>query len=80
MKNSIQKFEIGSSVLSRYADLDYDIWYALAEFVDNSLHSYLNNQEALNRLNVNICEVAISLTDNNGNDSIIINDNAAGID
>ena len=79
MKNSIQKFEIGSSVLSRYADLDYDIWYALAEFVDNSLHSYLNNQEALNRLNVNICEVAISLTDNNGNDSIIINDNAAGI-
>lgn len=79
MANSIQRFEIGSSVLSRYADLDYDIWYALAEFVDNSLHSYLNNQEALNRLGVNTCEVAIALTDNSGDDAIIVNDNAAGI-
>ena len=24
----------------------YDEWYALAEFVDNSLHSYLNNKTA----------------------------------
>lgn len=77
--SNIKRLSIGSSVLNRYADLDYDIWYALAEFVDNSVHSYMNNKEALNRIGISKCEVAISLSDNDGNDSIIINDNAGGI-
>lgn len=39
--------EIGLNSISNYRRMDYEIWYALAEFVDNSTQSYLNNKSAL---------------------------------
>jgi hypothetical protein len=35
-------FEIGPSAISAYSRLNYTMWYALAEFVDNSTQSRLN--------------------------------------
>ena len=52
MVPSINKLEIGSLTLKRYADIDYDEWYAIAEFVDNSLHSYMNNKHLLINLDL----------------------------
>lgn len=77
----LKRLEIGSLTLKRYADLDYDEWYAMAEFVDNSLHSFLNNKEVLKRdCNVESCEVKISIPkDSNRKEEIHIVDNAGGI-
>lgn len=39
--------EIGLNAIASYRRMDYEIWYALAEFVDNSTQSYLNSKQAL---------------------------------
>ena len=60
-----------------FARLNYRPWYALAEFVDNSLQSYLANREALSAGHTGAfrLSVSIQITD----DAIEIRDNAAGI-
>ena len=75
----IHKLNVGSLSLKRYADLDYDEWYALAEFVDNSLHSYLNNTTELEKVGINRCDVKISITEENKNEVINIVDDSGGI-
>jgi hypothetical protein len=70
------KFNIGSGAIMRYASLDYDPWYAFAEFVDNSIHNYLLYKLELNRLNTKKLTVKISLNDGK---SITIWDNAGGV-
>ena len=40
----------GVGILSVLRHLNYKPWFALAEFVDNSLQSYLENRDALRRL------------------------------
>lgn len=78
MKNT-HKLTVGSLALKRYADLDYDEWYAIAEFIDNSLHSYLLNKSDLNRIGIDHCDVRISITEE-GNDEILnIVDDSGGI-
>ena len=79
MVTSINKLQIGSLTLKRYADIDYDEWYALAEFVDNSLHSYMNNKSSLNKIGVKHCDVKLSILDNGDGEEINILDNAGGI-
>lgn len=39
--------EIGLNAIASYRRMDYEIWYALAEFVDNSTQSYLNFKDDL---------------------------------
>ena len=39
--------EIGLNAIASYRRMSYEIWYALAEYVDNSTQSYLNNKAAL---------------------------------
>ena len=41
------KFEFGGGALQRYKHLPYKIEYALAEFIDNSIHSFEANAESL---------------------------------
>ena len=70
----------GVSILSVLRHLNYKPWYAMAEFVDNALQSYLDNRDALEQIEGPgfKVEVGISLnTDDRG--SITIRDNAAGI-
>jgi hypothetical protein len=68
------------SVLSVFPHLNYKPWYAIAEFVDNSIQSFLTHQEALvaverkkTKLQV---DIELSTLDNG---QITIRDNAAGI-
>ena len=69
------------NILKTYVSYPYKHWYALAEFVDNSIDSYLKNKDQLKALYPDekyklIIEVDIDPETN----SINIKDNAAGID
>jgi len=44
---SALEFEVGLSVIQSYRRLSYLPWYALAEFVDNSTQSFIDNENAL---------------------------------
>ena len=68
----------GVSVLTVLAHLNYQPWFALAEFVDNSIQSFLTNREKLREANQTKLRVTIDI---NAADSgnIIVRDNAAGI-
>ena len=76
----ITSLNVGSQTLLRYADLDYDEWYAMSEFIDNSLHSYLNNKEDLNKLGIDICDTKISIVDDEDEGEVLnIFDNSGGV-
>lgn len=66
-------------VLSLLQHLEYEVWYALAEFVDNALASYLQFERELKETEGNsfILEVVIEI--NEIDNKITIRDNAAGI-
>lgn len=58
--------------------VSYKAWYALAEFVDNSIQSYVNNDLAL-KANQLDYQLLIEIDIDNAGDEILIRDNAAGI-
>jgi len=68
----------GVSVLSVLRHLNYKSWYALAEFVDNALQSYLANRARLGGTGA-VLTVEISLSPEPPG-RLIIRDNAAGIE
>jgi hypothetical protein len=70
----------GVSVLSVLSHLNYRPWFALAEFVDNAIQSFLDQREPLADIDGDdsILRVSIEIeTDDGGR--ITIRDNAAGI-
>ncbi|MEI6823438.1 MAG: ATP-binding protein [Bacteroidota bacterium] len=69
------KFKPGAYNLFR--SLKYKVWLALAEYVDNSVQSYLYNKDAL--LNINNGNYKFKIEIIYASDHIIIRDNAAGI-
>lgn len=71
--------KISNHALKRYADLDYDEWYAIAEFVDNSLHSYLEKMNNLKKIGIDHCDVKIAILKEAGKEYLEIFDNAGGI-
>ena len=74
------RLSVNNNTLLRYRDLDYDMWYAISEFIDNSLHSYLANKTNLNELGINKCESTLLIdVDTEGNEYISIEDNAGGV-
>lgn len=77
----IKKVEIRpkSSILGIFAHLNYKAWYAIAEFVDNSIQSYLDNQVELRRLHGDAFKLKIRVWLDEQNKKIEISDNAAGI-
>lgn len=70
----------GVSVLSVLRHLNYRPWFALAEFIDNSIQSFLTNHDELCSLHGGqfVLRVDIEL-DQNDDGQLIIRDNAAGI-
>jgi len=70
----------GVSVLSILRHLNYRPWFALAEFVDNALESFLRHRETLSRQpgGTEPLVVSISIGGSDGG-RISIRDNAAGI-
>ena len=70
----------GVSVLSVLRHLNYKPWFALAEFVDNAVQSYLANQESLKALHGDDHKLRVKIDiDGSGPASISIKDDAAGI-
>lgn len=68
-----------SSILTVLSALNYTAWYAIAEFVDNSIQSYLNHKNELCKVNGKGYKLRIEINFDRDNDSIEIIDNAAGI-
>jgi len=70
----------GVSVLGVFKDMNYKTWYAIGEFVDNSLQSYVENREELRRLDGAGYRLRIEIeTEEADGGAIVIRDNAAGI-
>jgi hypothetical protein len=70
----------GVSVLSVLRHLNYRAWFALAEFVDNALQSYLANRAALEAIHAPHFTLTVTIDiDQAAPARISIRDNAAGI-
>ncbi|WP_202389148.1 ATP-binding protein [Qipengyuania oceanensis] len=68
------------SVLSILRHLNYKTWFALAEFVDNSVQSYLANKDRLEAIHGPDFRLKVGITvENTAPARIVIRDNAAGI-
>lgn len=68
-----------SSILSVLHHLNYKPWYAIAEFVDNSIESYATNRDALRSLHGPDFKLNIKIRLDLENKLIEVTDNAAGI-
>jgi hypothetical protein len=75
VKNVSIKFKPASYFLFR--NLKYSVWLAIAEYVDNSVQSYLSNKTELYRIHNGDYKFQIQIKYEN--DHILIRDNAAGI-
>ena len=72
--------ELGLDVLRSYKRLPYTPWHALAEFVDNSTQSYINNKEALDKALHEAGErLTVSITYDRPSGLLRIVDNAMGM-
>lgn len=69
----------GVRVLSVLRHLNYKPWFALAEFVDNSLQSFLQNRRPLEDLHGTDIKCRVSIKLEQDPPRITIRDNAAGI-
>jgi hypothetical protein len=70
----------GVSVLSILRHLNYRPWFALAEFVDNAVQSYLANKERLEHIHGPTYRLTVSINiETTSPKRITIRDNAAGI-
>lgn len=67
------------SMLSVLKFLEYETWYALAEFVDNSLASYLLHEKELIQVEGKRFQLEVKIEIDEAENIIIIRDNAAGI-
>lgn len=77
----VEKVEIRpeSSILTVLSHLNYSAWYAIAEFVDNSIQSYQTHREKLRELEGSDFRLQIRVKFDRENEVIEIFDNAAGI-
>jgi len=69
----------GVSVLSVLKHLNYQPWYALAEFVDNAVQSYLKNKKQIEKADGKRHPLRVKIDIDPDAGTITIRDNAAGI-
>jgi hypothetical protein len=67
------------AALRIFRSMSFTPWYALGEFVDNSITSSIKKLELLKKLNGPDYELQINIDFDKENDSLTIQDNAAGI-
>lgn len=73
---------IGPEAINSYQRLSYTPWHAIAEFVDNSTQSYLDNRSVLDeqfKKEGNSFEVSVVYEANQGNGMLRVSDNALGM-
>lgn len=68
------------SMLSVLRFLEYETWFALAEFVDNAIASYQNNEKSLKELHGQDFQLEVKIEINDPENKIIVRDNAGGIE
>lgn len=70
----------GVTILSVLRHLNYKPWFALAEFVDNSVQSYLTHRERLEAEQGKGFQLKVEIEfDDTGDSRLVVRDNAAGI-
>lgn len=68
------------TMLSVLRHLNYKPWFAIAEFIDNAVQSYVSNREALIALNGPDYKLKVGVRlETTSSELIVITDNAAGI-
>src|SRR5438445_13325446 len=68
------------SILSVLRHLNYKPWFALAEFVDNSIQSFLTNRQAIRAVDGDRAQLRVDIIlEPDPPGRIIVRDNAAGI-
>ena len=80
--NKSQKIDIrpGVKILSVLSHLNYNPWFAVAEFVDNSLQSFLDYRKKIEQIDGNGTQLKVEIEINSSADGhLIVRDNAAGI-
>jgi hypothetical protein len=71
---------VGTETIRNYKRLSYEIWYALAEFVDNSTQSYFNNMKALDAAHEDEgTPLRVRVVYDRSQDLIRVTDNAMGM-
>jgi len=80
MKNNKVNIRPNVSILSVLKFLEYETWFALAEFVDNAIASYQENEEKLKSLHGDDYQLEVVIEINDPESKITIRDNAAGIE
>jgi hypothetical protein len=60
--------------------LEYETWFALAEYVDNAIDSYQRNKEKLVKLHGEDFQLQVEIEINDPESKITIRDNAGGIE
>ena len=78
-RNSINIEAKAAAVYGLFKNIQYTSWYALAEYVDNSVQSYIDHKEELSKLGCNSVVVNINLSSDDFGSYISIDDNAGGI-
>ena len=70
----------GVGILSVLRHLNYRPWFAMAEFVDNAIQSYMQNRAVIQRTDPNSSRLKVEIElDRSDEFRILIRDNAAGI-
>ncbi len=67
------------SILSALRHLNYKTWFALAEFVDNAIDSYVKNEKELKDIEGEDFKLKVKININPTENKITVSDNAAGI-
>lgn len=67
------------TMLSVLKHLEYQTWFALAEFIDNAIDSYLKNEKIIKEVDGNNFQLEVKVEINESENRITIRDNAAGI-
>jgi Histidine kinase-, DNA gyrase B-, and HSP90-like ATPase len=73
---------IGPEAITSYQRLSYTAWHAIAEFIDNSTQSYIDNKDVLDaqlKKEGQPFEVSIVYEPNDGNGMLRVSDNAMGM-
>lgn len=67
------------TMLSILKHVEYEMWFALAEFIDNAIASYLKYEKELKAAEGKDYKLCIQIEINEAENKIVIRDNAAGI-
>lgn len=67
------------TMLSVLKHIEYQTWFALAEFIDNAIDSYLKNENSIKEIEGSNFQLEVKVEINEPENRITIRDNAAGI-